>query len=271
MTNEELASRIKAGEQELMAELWEQVRKLMLFMLRRLLEGNPENQARAIRAGVTLEDLEQESYFALCDAIKAYDPATGLKLSSYLNFHVMNHFFTAIGMRTKRRRAEPLSKSASVDEDLTGDGFSLLDHLHDPEAERQLDDVLESMYQSDLREALEECLKGLPERAESVIRCRYYKNMTLDETGADLALSKVRIRQIEEQALDELAEMERLRECRDDVIATRAYKGGFRRFKDTRTSSVELAVEKLDRLEKRESAMAALRNRSIDWVAIRAK
>jgi RNA polymerase sigma factor (sigma-70 family) len=271
LTNEELVIRIKGGERELVPELWEQVHKLLLFWLHRLLEGNTANKERAIRAGVTLDDLEQETYFALLDAIKAYDPATGFRFSSYIKFSVMKHFYKAIGMRTVHQRGEPLSRAASTDEELTDDGFSLSDQISDPEAEKQLENVLESIYLKDLHEALEACLKELPKQAEAVIRYRYYDNKTLEEIGATCSLSGERIRQIESQALDEMAEMQRLRAHREDIIAENIYKGGFRQFKNTRTSSVERTVEKLERFEERENAVAEFFHRSIDWAAIRAK
>ena len=64
MTNEELAAQAKAGDLSALGALWEQNRGLLTLMLRRL-TANPGSYERMIKAGVTFEDLMQESYFAI--------------------------------------------------------------------------------------------------------------------------------------------------------------------------------------------------------------
>ena len=92
MTNEELAVQIQAGEREQLPELWEQVHRLLALMFRRLLSQSPDNHTRAVSAGITLEDLEQEGYFALLEAVDAYDPTSGYKFTAYLKYPVMKRF-----------------------------------------------------------------------------------------------------------------------------------------------------------------------------------
>ena len=95
-TNEALVARIKAGEPELMGQLWEQCKRLLWVLMRREISGKTE---RLAQAGVTVEDLKQEVYFALCEAVKAYDPADGYLFTSYLKYPVHNAVFNAIGLR----------------------------------------------------------------------------------------------------------------------------------------------------------------------------
>ena len=67
MTNEQLVIHIKAGEDVSgnMAQLWEQTRRFIHTIAARY-QGQAE-----------IEDLEQEGYLALCDAVDGYNPAAG--------------------------------------------------------------------------------------------------------------------------------------------------------------------------------------------------
>lgn len=69
MSNEELAAAIRAGEQGKITELWAQVRRFALWRARRW--------ARVGR-GVTVDDLEQEAFIALLDALERWREADGL-------------------------------------------------------------------------------------------------------------------------------------------------------------------------------------------------
>jgi DNA-directed RNA polymerase specialized sigma subunit len=77
MTNEELAIKIKAGELECAGQLWEQA-KLLVCMLCNRFYGLHTDACRS--AGVDADDLCQEGYFALMDAVDAYDEAGKYKL-----------------------------------------------------------------------------------------------------------------------------------------------------------------------------------------------
>ena len=74
LTNEQLAARIHAGEDpiESMNQLYDQVNPLIHLIARRF-RG----------CGVDLEDLEQEGFLALYDAVAGYDPEKGVKFSTY--------------------------------------------------------------------------------------------------------------------------------------------------------------------------------------------
>ncbi len=76
MTNEELAIKIQNGESHLIAELWEQVKGIIYRRVsREMVFDSKKNRAATI--GVTKEDLYQEGYFALVDAINYYAPEKG--------------------------------------------------------------------------------------------------------------------------------------------------------------------------------------------------
>lgn len=73
MTNEEIVKEIKAGNniKENMSELWNNMVKLIRLI------------AKEFYGYEEIEDLVQESFFALYDAIEHYDESKGVKFSSY--------------------------------------------------------------------------------------------------------------------------------------------------------------------------------------------
>lgn len=81
MTNEQLVARIKAGENtaENMLQLWQQTKRYIHTIAKRY-AGSAE-----------IEDLEQEGYLALYDAIDGYDPDRGCKFLTYAEYWVSQH------------------------------------------------------------------------------------------------------------------------------------------------------------------------------------
>jgi DNA-directed RNA polymerase specialized sigma subunit len=116
MTNEELAQRIQAGEHNLMAALWEQNTGIITLSALSLYNQYRE---RCASAGVELDDIIQISYFALCDAVQAYKPDRGYKLTSYYRYPLKNHFMALIGVRKSKRDA--LNQGDSLNRPITGD------------------------------------------------------------------------------------------------------------------------------------------------------
>lgn len=78
MDNEQLVARIQGGdnESENMLQLWRQ-NKAFIAMI-----------ARRYSAGAEMEDLEQEGYIALCEAVQHYDPERGMSFISYAAFWI---------------------------------------------------------------------------------------------------------------------------------------------------------------------------------------
>ena len=71
MTNEELVMVIKGGNDELTPSLWERVER---FAHVKATDYYYLHTDLCARAGVTLDDLKQESYFAFMAAVNYYDP-----------------------------------------------------------------------------------------------------------------------------------------------------------------------------------------------------
>jgi RNA polymerase sigma factor (sigma-70 family) len=239
MSNEELARRIRAGEADLICQLWEQVRRLVFLLLSRFTAGR---EPAIARAGLTREDLEQESFLAFCDAINTYDSGRGYKFSVWLNYPLKKRINSALGLRTSRQDA--MTGAASLDAE-TADGLTLLDALPDPASGQAFDNVLESVYREKLRADLDTCLDRLPPASRSVVKCRYFHRMTLRQAAAVTGVSYSWAREMERKALRKLAGARELQEYRADVISRLAYRGGLRAFRHSWYSSTERAAEKL--------------------------
>ena len=148
MTNEELALQIRAGERGKIMELWAQVRRFALWRARRW---------AAFGRGVTVDDLEQEAFIALLDALERWREADGPLLSVYA-LRLKAAFTAATGRRTQRDRLDPLDRALSLeapvgDED---DTLTLADVIPDPQAAEALEGV-------GVWDTLHRAVEGLPE------------------------------------------------------------------------------------------------------------
>lgn len=78
MTNEQLAARIKAGKDEAgnMLKLWQQT------------EGFIAKLAMKYQERAEFEDLKQEGYIGLCEAVRQYAPDRGVPFLNYAAFWI---------------------------------------------------------------------------------------------------------------------------------------------------------------------------------------
>lgn len=77
-TNECIVAAVQAGDNEAenMLQLWQQNKRFIAMI------------ARRYSAGAEMEDLEQEGYIALCEAVQHYDPDRGMSFISYAAFWI---------------------------------------------------------------------------------------------------------------------------------------------------------------------------------------
>ena len=77
-TNECIVAAVQVGDNEAenMLQLWQQNKGFIAMI------------ARRYSAGAEMEDLEQEGYIALCEAVQHYDPARGMSFISYAAFWI---------------------------------------------------------------------------------------------------------------------------------------------------------------------------------------
>lgn len=210
MTNEQLAELIgQGGNEELLPLLWEKMRKLYIQWSGKYYTAHKN---RCELCGVSADDLRQEAYLSMLEAVKAYnsrpDEHKDSLFTSYCLYPFNNHAAELIGVRTTRERNEALNIThSSLDEPLDyGDGdtsATIGDIIPDQEAEKPFRDIEQEDYCRTVRELVAAVLDEKP-REHDVIKRRYYDNETLSTIAADMGVSGERVRQLEKVALRRL-------------------------------------------------------------------
>lgn len=137
------------------------------------------------------------------------------------------------------RSAASLHKPMGFDED---ESITLADCI--PSEEDLEGDVLERVYQSEMKTAVNEELQKLPDDQAAAIRLVYLEGLTMEKAAAKMEVLPSQIRSMIERGFRILRgkPARRLRPfIRDEALAA-AYKGSFHRFRDTGFSSTEKAA-----------------------------
>ena len=193
MTNEQLAEAIQTGDRSKILPLWEQVRRYAhdrAYKWFRATNG---------RGGQTVQDLEQEAFLALLEALEGWDEDAGPFLPWYSR-RLKSAFTAATMQRTQRDKRDPLQDCLSLDAPLTdreGDPFTLEDTIPDQRAE----DDLNTVEERDRQAAVRRVLDSLAPEQKQVILLRYYHDLTREQTARRLHLTKARAATIEAKAL----------------------------------------------------------------------
>lgn len=243
MTNEELAVRIQNGETTLLEDLWKQIERLIQHKAYRYSLLCDE---LCTKAGITWDDLYQVGFFALCEAIKGYDPSSGLAFVTYLTFPYRTEFHKLIGHRTSKRDVLNLADSLDSSLESDDDTFTLAQLLADPSAEADLENVIEAYYADNLHQMLEAAIDKLPEKQRVIVRGRYFKGMRLSELAAQLNLTPASAHDLEVKARVRLRRNSTLLPYRDEIISRYAYRGGYGTWKYTGLSPQEKTVIELE-------------------------
>ena len=223
--------------------LWELVERLIQAVCSRYCRQDGGNRL------YELDDLCQGAYFAFLRAIEKYDPERSA-FSTILIFCVCNSCRKEIGLRGKR---DALFGAGSLDAPISGDGdyeLTYFDILPDPDAEEDVDGIINRTYNDQLHDALEKCLSSLPELHSQTLRKRYYENLSLTRIGEQRGCNREAVRQIEQRALHRIRE-ERESNGLEAFLTEQIdwYTGvGPRSFRTIRASPVELIVLKRENL-----------------------
>lgn len=199
MSNEEIAVQIQTGKIELMEELWAGVEKLVRW------KANRVNNAIGHSAGVDFDDLYQSGYLALVAAVETYRPENG-SFSTWFMLCLKTAFAEATGYRTVKGRLEPLNNALSLDKPFEGDpdGATFGDLVPDPKAAATMDAVEETLWRKQLHDALESVLAELPAEQSTVLKKRYYDQLTLVGVAQQLGTTAEDVRKLEKMGLKEL-------------------------------------------------------------------
>jgi len=244
MSNEELVIKIKAGENELIPALWEQIEKFIRLMANKFYTVHIN---RCISVGVELNDLYQLGYFAMLNAIKAYDDSAEYQFTTYLSKHLKNIFFKAAEMRSTgwQNKPDSVSLDAAIYEDDNGAGVSLLDSIPDPTAEADLDNIIETDYKTRLHDDLIAAMSDLPDEQRRLIDCLYFRNLSYKEAGR--VIGRQYINRVHDTALKNMARHERLQVYKADIIERYGRRCSFRKWKETGMSPQEKVIIELEK------------------------
>lgn len=253
MTNEQLAELIgQGGNDELLPLLWEKMRKLYILWSGKYYTAHKE---RCDLCGITADDIRQESYLSMLEAVKAYtsrsDEHRETLFSTFCHFPFKKHATKLIGMHTSRTRNEPLNQHiTSLDNPLTDKNGetddTLLTLIPDNEAEQPFRDIENADYSRLIRETVAEELKENPKELD-VIERRYYNGETLTQIAADYEVTHERIRQIEYKALRRLRKSKAIRNFQEISCYKHVSISSYQR---THISAVEKVVEERERKQK---------------------
>lgn len=203
MTNEELVEKIQHGQTEYIPTLYSQVEKFLRGQANKYYMAHLSECAGK---GVELDDLIQEGYFAVIGSIKGFKSEKGFKFCTYLGVHYKNYVNVLMCNRTSKSRKEPLNRSESLEEPISGELYdiTLADTIEDENAQNKFDLVLNRVCLSDIHKLLSERMKGLSPKQHEAIHYRFFENMTLKKAGEKMAISPEGVRLLEAAALKKL-------------------------------------------------------------------
>ena len=221
MTNEQLALNVQNGNRAALTELWGAVRPLLFSLAWKFYIR--QGKERCSSHGVTLEDLQQEAFFALCDAVQAYKPEKGYQLTTYLSMTTENRFRACMGIRGKR---DPLNAADRLERPLPGEEERQQgDTIPDEQAQAALEAVNDASQQEQLQAVLGEALEALPAPQGDVLRLRFLGQRTRQQTADALGLTLADVRREEQKALVQLRGRPSVRLLGADFLEGAAYHG----------------------------------------------
>lgn len=245
-SNEELAIMAKSGDKQATATLWEQVKGVCYTLSFRFMN---KYLPRCRSCGITQDDLIQECFLALSEAVQAYKTESGYKFTSYLGTYVKKRFFVLCGYRTERMKNEPINAAQSLHDTLPGsEDVTLMDTLTDETAQEDFETVIEREYIRELHGALDEAMNtALTPEQEQVIRLYYYGGQSFNKIGEASGKSFQRARQINQEALRKLRNPKHSKRLRTFCEHSGwFYSGGLSSFRANQGSCVELLIESLE-------------------------
>lgn len=249
MEIEELVLQIQQGNTIRITELWEKVRSLIAWYAGRYFILISLTNI-CTPGGVEVDDLVQSSYFALLDAIKAYDPARG-SFTTLLSYYLKKQFREAIGLRTSKRN--PLDNYLSLDipiDENDPDSATWLEFV--PDSRDNYAGVDNAIFREQLRTALERALDAIPEKEAYALRAEYFRGLGGQKTAYELGVSFQRVHQLCNDGLRHIrsgsngAQLERFLDFETPYYKTVSV----HTFNRTHTSAVEALV--LSREKRRE-------------------
>jgi len=172
------------------------------------------------RLGMQVEDLVQEGSLGLIRAAELYDPRRGTRFLTYAHYWIKQKMLSALSEQCNLIRWPPHKAPVLLRAHRRGDGRGLRAGerpvrlmgvrkiITQADREAQDHDDYDSPEAQEIAEAIHAVLNGLTYREREIIRLRYGIGgdyaFTLEEVGRIFRVTRERVRQIEQSALERL-------------------------------------------------------------------
>lgn len=248
MTNEEYATAIQKGNTELAGELWMQIEK---FMTAKTFKFFHMYAKPLIACGITLKDLQQESYFVMLEMVKAYKPEKNYKLLTYADLQFKNYIKRSLlGVNQNNTFRDLLNSASSIDEEIGNgdDTVTLQEITPNKQATQDFEDAEERLYHTELCNALSVSMDNrLTDEQRNVLYMRFWENKSMIKVAEHFNITTHKARQLEADALRKLRTYRKLRVVADEYIKAQAYHyTGLNSFRYNLASSQERIIERLE-------------------------
>lgn len=233
-TNAALAALAAAGNSFALGQLWE-INKGLLH--RWFWQWYSKNKAVADSAGLTIEDFDQEAFFAVQAAAQAFDPEKGT-FATLLAYYVQSQInktvcgdhariITTAEGKQLRTAADPLNDCTSLDTPIGPEdsGSVLGDLQEDSGAAQAFQAAEEEIYTQELHAALEEALNKLTAKQADVVRRHYFGGKCLSEIAREDNTTRNAPYNHEQAAFLALRRNPALARWHDDILSAKAWTG----------------------------------------------
>lgn len=149
-------------------------------------------------AGITIDDLVSEAYFAVEKAVEAYDESKGYKIQTYFSYQFMYRFNQLIGNN-------PLNESLSLESTtLQSEECMLINTIPDEESQTPFERVENSDYYDQLNSDIKTALSNLTEDESFVVNSYYLQNKSIKDIADSMKVTTQKTRTILNRGLSKL-------------------------------------------------------------------
>lgn len=194
MINEELVQLIKQGNKCYYATLWEQTSRLIYKLIYK------HGAKRKLPNDIEFDDILQCGYFAMVNAVNAYNPEKDLKFNTYLEFQVMNAIQLTIDRGQRKSLNTPRLQEYSYNQTVSnqdGEEVEIIYLMQDKNSPK----IYESTELTDLQERVWQAVAELPKKLQEIITRYYFKGENLPTLAEKLDISVETVRQKKRQGL----------------------------------------------------------------------
>lgn len=245
MTNEQMVKLVHQGNKKYMSLLWDKNRWFIFHLFSKLLRCNPVNAQCMIAAGLTIEDLKQEAYFILLNAVDSFDASGGYSFLSSLYYATKSQFFNLIGMNTAKGRNDPFNKADRLERKIDFDGNSVTvgEMISDERAIYALETVENKEYLGQLTEVVQGALSRLKSSQRLVLEKAFFQEKNYRQISKEIGIPYHTVKQRRDSGLRALGRGKNyillLPFYFSEDVPSVAYHGSLLSFKEHQASSTE--------------------------------